>query len=465
MTVAPGYTQWIPLPFGAFGEVLRDPLGFQLRARERFGDVVRFRNGTILVHFLYHPDHVRRVLHDCQKHYLRGWQYRLLRRLFGDNLVVSDGDFWMRQRRLAQPAFHRDRLAKYAEVMVDATGQMLGRWGDAAAEQAIDVWREMSRLTLAIAGRALFSQDASQEADAVGREFGIVASYLEQRFNKPLTLPVWVPTATNRQFKAAKRTLYAIVQEFIRERRREGGDRGDLLSMLMQARDEETGEQMTDEQLCCEALTFLIAGHETTATALAWTWFLLASHAAVRQRVREEIEAVLGDRPPTAADVPRLRMTRMVIEEAMRLYPPIWALTREAVVEDEVGGYRIPAGSMIVLSPFVTHRHPDFWEKPDVFDPDQFSAERVAQRPKGAYFPFLSGPHQCIGNEFAMLEMCLIVAGVLQKFDLELRPGQAIQPKASLALRPNGPVWVMLKPMGDNRVAGSSAGQVVGMNQ
>jgi cytochrome P450 len=213
----------------------------------------------------------------------------------------------------------------------------------------------------------------------------------------------------------------------------------------MQARDEETGEAMSDDHLRCEALTFFVAGHETTATALAWTWYLLGSHASIRQRLRQEVEAVLGDRPPGMEDVPHLTTTRMVIEESMRLYPPIWAIPRQAVRDDEIGGFRIPAGSTVLLCPFVTHRCPGVWERPDVFDPDRFLPERAGRRPKYAYFPFLGGPHQCIGNEFAMLEMILIVAAVLRKFDLELLPDQAIQPKASLTLRPGGPVRMALQ--------------------
>jgi cytochrome P450 len=426
---------------------LRDPLGYQLRARERFGDVFRSHIGPTLVHFLYHPDHVRRVLYDHQKNYPRGWHYRLLRSLLGNGLVASEGDYWRRQRRLAQPAFHRQRLSGYAQVMVESASAMLVRWDGVAAEgSTLDIGAEMSRLTLAIAGLTLFSRDASQEADVVGRAFGVLARYLEHRFNHPfISLPAWVPTASNRRMKDAAQILNGVVLALIRERRREGRHHGDLLSMLMQARDEEAGEAMTEEQVRSEALTFLVAGHETTSTALTWTWFLLGTHSSNRQRVREEVGRVLGDRLPTIDDVPHLIATRMAIEESMRLCPPVWALAREAAHEDEIGGYRIPARSTIVVSPFVTHRHPAFWEQPELFDPDRFNPERVAQRPKGAYFPFLGGPHQCIGNEFAMLEMCLIVAMVLQRFDTELLPDQAILPKAALTLRPSAPVLVALK--------------------
>lgn len=340
MATAPGITQWLPLPYGFLKEFLRDPLSYQLRARERFGDVFRSRIGS-LVHFLYHPDHVRRVLYDHQKNYPRGWHYRLLRSLLGNGLVASEGDHWRRQRRLAQPAFHRQRLKGYAEVMVEATCGMLGRWdGTAAADSGVDIGAEMSRLTLAIAGLTLFSRDPSRNADVVGRTFGVLASYLEHRFNHPFTsLPAWVPTARNRRMKDAARTLNGVVLGLIRERRREGRDRGDLLSMLMQARDEETGEAMTEDQVRSEALTFLVAGHETTSTALTWTWFLLGSHPSIRRRVREEVGRVLGDRLPTIEDVPRLTAARMAIEESMRLCPPVWAIAREVAQEDEIGGY------------------------------------------------------------------------------------------------------------------------------
>ncbi len=450
MATAPGIRHWLPLPGGPLRESMLDPLGFAQRMQERYGDVARLQVGPVLVHLVFHPDHVRHVLHDRQKIYLRGWHYRLLRNLLGENLVVSEGDYWLRQRRLAQPAFHRQRLAGYAGVMVDATAQMLARWGDEAASgETIEIGAEMSRLSLAIAGRTLFSRDVSHEADAVGRALGELGRDLEHRFHHPLTsLPAWVPTPRNRRFRETAHTLNGIVAELIRERRREGRDHGDLLSMLMQARDEETGAAMTDDQLHSEVLTFFLAGHETTATALTWMWYLLASHAAIRQRVRAEVGSVLGARVPGVDDVPHLVLTRMAIEEAMRLYPPIWALPRQAVADDEIGGYRIPARSTVVICSFLTHRHPAAWDRPDEFDPERFTPERVAQRPKYAYFPFLAGPHQCIGNEFALLEMRLIAAQVLQRFDLALVDGPPIVPRASLSLRPSRPVRVQLKPAG-----------------
>jgi cytochrome P450 len=447
MARAPGIAHPIPFPYGAFREFVRDPLEFQLRAREKFGDVFRFRIGPLVVHFLYHPDHVRRVLYEQQKNFVRGWQYQILRRLLGDNLVVSEGDYWLRQRRLAQPAFHRQRLNGYADTMVDSTANMLTRWRDiASAGETVDVGVEMSRLALAIASRTLFDRDVSGEADTVGTAFAVTSRYLERRFNHPFTSPpLWVPSSANRRFQAAIRTLNEIALGIVQERRLDNRDHGDLLTMLMHATDEETGATMTDDQLRSEVLTFLLAGTETTATALTWTWYLLASHPAIQKQVRDEVSTVIGDRLPTVADVPQLTTTRAVIEESMRLYPPIWAVARQAVHADEVGGFVIPAGSTVILSPFVTHRHPDVWDDPTVFNPDRFTPDRVAQRPKAAYFPFLGGAHQCIGIEFAMLEMRLVVAMILQSFALELPPNHTIRPTAGLAIRPSEPVRVILR--------------------
>ncbi|MGH7140955.1 MAG: cytochrome P450 [Pirellulales bacterium] len=448
MAVAPGITHYVPLPYGPWTAFLRDPLGFQSQAREQFGDVFRFRIGPVLLHFLYHPDHVHRVLAERPKNYLRGWQYGLLRRFFGESLTVSEGAFWLRQRRLVQPAFHRQRHAAYAGVMVDAANELVSRWRSRAPQDnSIEARREMSRVTLAITSRTLFDRDVSVEADEVGKAFAVLGQYFEYRFNHPIgAAPSWAPTPTNRRFKKAVTTLKRIVTEIVQERLRDEADRGDLLSMLVQARDEETGERMTVDQLRSEVLNFLLAGYETTATALTWTLYLLASHEPVQRRVRDEVRAVIGDRLPSAADAPQLQVTRSVIQESMRLYPPVWAMPRQVVADDEVGGFRIPARSMVVLCPYITHRHPAFWEAPETFDPDRFAEERLAGRPKGAYFPFLSGPHQCIGNEFAMLEMQLVIARMLQEFDVGIRPGQVVKPIASLGLWPATPIWLTIHP-------------------
>jgi cytochrome P450 len=447
MPTAPGHTFWIPLPCGALRHSFKNPLEFMIGARERFGDVVRFRVGPFVTHFLFHPDHIARVLRDQQKNYLRGWQYNLLRRIFDENLVASEGAYWRRQRRLAQPAFNHQMLAEYAATMIDSTSKLLGEWQrDADRNAIIEVAPAMSRLALEIAGRTLFGQDVASVAGKVASTFGTLAQYLESRFMHPLTsLPASWPTPANRRFRRAKQELTDVVLSLIHRHRSDAANHRDLLAMLIRTRDEDTGEQMTDGQLTTEALTFLIAGHETTARGLTWTLYLLATHPEVRKRLQAEVDSVLDGDSPSPEVLSRLVATRMAVEESLRLYPPVWALTREAVAEDEIGGFCIPAKSMIVLSPYVTQRHPKFWPEPDVFDIDRFTSELESDRPKGAYFPFIFGPHQCIGVDFAMQELCLVVAMIVRRFDFELQPGQTIHPVTALALNPSGPVRITLR--------------------
>jgi len=424
----------------------RDLLTVYMDAFREFGDVVRFQAGPFGSYFFAHPDHVKQVLQENNQNYCKKNMFNdLIKPLAGEGLLTSDGDLWRRRRRLAQPAFHRQRVAGFATLMTEATGSMLDRWRTyAEKEQPFDVAAEMRTLTLAIVGRALFSIDISGESDEMGQALNAVFEYFNHRSRHPLSLPPRIPTPRNRRFRQAIRALDKIAYGIIEERRREGTDRGDFLSMLLLAREEETSDGLTDKQLRDEVGTFLGAGHETTAVTLAWTWYLLSLHPQVRRRLQEELSEVLGERPPTFQDLPNLRYTRMVIEEVMRLYPAAWAMSRSAVGEDEVGGYRIPAKAIVVLSPYVTHRHPAFWDNPAGFDPERFTPERVAARPRYAYFPFGGGPRQCIGNEFALMEAQLIVAMVAQKYRLDLVPGHPVVPDPIFTLRPRDGVRVTL---------------------
>lgn len=461
MARAPGLTQWLPLPYGFFAEALRDPLGFQMRARQQFGDVFFTRIGPAFGHFVFHPDHVQHVLCDNQKNYQRGWEYRTLTGLLGEGIVSSEGAYWRRQRRLAQPAFQRGRLVQYVEHMIEATSRMRDRWRRQPVGETLDMSAEMSRLTLGIAGRTFFGRDISDAADTVGSSFAVISRFIDDRISRiGLSWPLCIPTRQNRRFCEARDTLNGLILNLVRERRQEGVDRGDLLSMLIRARDDENGETMTDDQLRCELLTFLLAGHETTAAALAWTWYLLGSHPQSLGRVIEEVRSLLGDEPPTIETASQLTLTRCVIEEAMRLYPPVCMLPRQAMERDEIGGFEIPARSTVVVSQFVTHRHPEIWERPDEYHPERFLPDEVAKRPRFAYFPFIGGPHQCIGMEFAMLEMRIIVAMVLQHFELSLLPGQNIGMSAALTLRPDRPVHFALRPR--QRVASVAVAQTLG---
>ena len=356
----------------------QDPLGFLLEGLRRYGDVFRYQLGPMVFHLVAHPDHVKQVLVDNAKNYPRSRYYDRIKVVVGEGLVSTEGAAWRRLRRLAQPAFHHQRIAALAELMTGAIGAMLGRWREQArGGEPLDVAAEFAGLTLRIVGQALLSIDLAGEADRIGRAVTTALEFLERRVNDLLIIPAAVPTPRNLRARRALRTFDALIYDTIAGRRREPDrDAGDLLSRLLSARDEETGEGLTDLELRDQVLTFIGAGHETTAVALAWTMYLLDRHPEAQARLRAEVEDVLGDRTPTAEDLPRLGYTRRVIEESLRIYPPVYAVLRDAVAEDQIGGFRIPARSMVILSPYVTHRHPGIWPDPEVFDPDRFAPDR-----------------------------------------------------------------------------------------
>jgi cytochrome P450 len=436
--IAPGPRGHLLL--GILPAARRDVLGFLRDAARQYGDVVRYRLGTLTSHLIVHPDGVRQVLADNAKNYTKDhFSYRLVSRVAGNGLLTSQGSFWLRQRRLAQPAFHRQRIAAMAEGMARAAAEVAERWeAPASRGEPVVMVEEMMRLTLTIVGQALFGTSVSAQAEVIGSAFNVLSEQTVTRFRTFRVLPPVLPTRYDRDFREAKRMLRGAVMELIAERRRRSEDTGDLLSMFMLAKDEETGEVMNDEQLGDEVLTMLVAGHETTATALSWVWALLDGHPEVEAKLHAELDTVLGGRLPTVEDVPRLAYTKMVVEEAMRLYPPAYIWSRTVKEDDVIGGFRIPAGTSVDLSPYVTHRHPDFWERPDAFLPERFSPEASAQRPRYAYFPFSGGPRQCIGNNFAMMEAQLILATLARRFRPRRLPGHELVPEPLITLRPKG---------------------------
>jgi cytochrome P450 len=438
-----------PTPFGMLAVLRRDPLGFLVDCHRTHGDVVRvsFRYVSWRTFVLAHPRDIRHVLQENHRNYWKGIIFAKLKRIGGQGLVFSDGDLWRRQRQLVQPAFHRERIAAMAGMMADATAAMLDRWrAPAAAHQPFDVAAEMSRLTLEIVATALFGTSLGADEDEFRHAVSGGLAYANHLVNHFFAPPLIVPTAVNRRGRRAIRGLDRIVWKIIAERRQDGRDRGDLLSMLIHARDADTHETMTDRQLRDEAVTFLVAGHETTAVALAWTWHLLAQHPHVEQRLHAEVDTVLDGRAPTLADLGELRYTRMVIEESMRLYPPVWATSRQAYAPDVIGGQAIRADETVTVSPYLTHRHPAFWERPEVFDPERFTPERSADRPEYAYFPFGGGPRRCIGNQFALMEAQIILAMTARRFRLQSAPGHVVEPDPILTLRPRHGVKMTLHP-------------------
>jgi cytochrome P450 len=426
-------------PFLVGREMRRDPLAFVGRLFRDHGDASLLRMGPVAAYMFFHPDDVKHVLQENHANYVKGPIVARVKILIGEGLFTSEGAFWRRQRRLVQPAFHRERIAGFVDTMVRCTADRLDAWEPRVASGTpFDVAAEMSALTLTIVGRALFGRDLSGEAAAAGAALGTALEFCAERALTYLTAPLLLPTAKNRAFRRARRVLDTLVYQMIEARRRSGKESGDLLGMLMAARDEETGERMTARQLRDEVMTFLLAGHETTAVALTWTWYLLFRHPEMADRLHREVTAALGTRPPTLADLPQIPLARMVVEEAMRLYPPVWGIGRQAIAPDTIGGYRLPAGAVINLSPWITHRHPGFWDEPDRFDPDRFTPERVRTRHRFAYFPFSGGPRLCIGETFALIEAQLIVAMLMQRYRLVVVPGAVVEPEPHLTLRARG---------------------------
>ena len=424
----------------------RNTLQTFVNLADRYGDIVCLR-GLWASFMLIEPQHVEYVLQTNSRNYRKGRNFKEIAAATGNGLFVSEGDVWLRQRRLAQPAFHHQRIASFAKIMTDSAEAMLERWATLAERGAtVEVNAEMLRLTLGIVGKALFSRDLSDEADRVSQSFEVIRKHMTNRVMSVVKFPASFPTPQNRRFRQALANAERIVYDLINERRRGEGNPDDLLSLLMAARDEETGEGLSDKELRDQALTIIGAGYETTTQALAWTWYLLARHPEIENKLHAEISNVLGGRYPTFEDLPNLKYTLMVFQEAMRLYPPAWAIARTAIKTDEIGGYRVPANSEILLLPYITHRHPKYWEKPEEFYPEHFLPEKVAARPRFAYFPFGGGPRQCIGNNFALMEAQLIIATVAQKYRLRLTDEQPIEPETSITLRPSRSLKMTLHP-------------------
>ncbi|HZT78594.1 MAG TPA: cytochrome P450 [Gemmataceae bacterium] len=442
---------------GTLAEFSRDRLGFMARCARDYGDVVATRLGPYPVWFLFRPDLIEEVLVNQARNFTKHFALRLNPLVLGNGLLTSEGDFWLRQRRLIQPAFNRQRLAGYAPAMVAAARRMLDRWAPGAA---IDVPAEMMRLTLEIAAETMFGARVGPEADTVADALRVLQQSFVNRFGRLVRLPVWVPTPRNVRLRRAVARLDEIIYRFIGARRRSGADRGDVLSLLLHARDEDDGTGMTDKQLRDEAMTLFLAGHETTALALTWAWYLLATHPEAEARLLAEADVQLAGRPPAAEDAPRLRYAEWVALEAMRLYPPAYAVGREALAACDLGGWRLPAGMTVLMSQWVVQRDPRWFDRPDEFRPERWAGDAAQRLPKYAYFPFGGGPRLCIGNTFAMLEMVLVLAAIAQRCRFTLAPGQKVEPQPSFTLRPRGSILAGVTPRPAPTPAGPSPAAV-----
>jgi cytochrome P450 len=427
---------------GHFPYLRRDPLAFLTLCAREYGDFVPLRFFTQRAALLGNPAYIERVLVTHQQQFTKSPGLRRNRRLLGNGLVASTGEVWRRQRRLMQPAFHRQRLPSYAEMMVAYAERMLAGW---QSGEVRDLHAEMMRLTLEIVAQALFGADVADEAARVGAALTAALERFGQRMSSLLVLlPENTPTPGNRRFERAARQLDEVIYGII-NRRRIGGQAGDdLLALLLRAQHEslprgcqgDDGSRLSDCQLRDEAMTLLLAGHETTAIALSWTWYLLSQHPEVEARLLDELRMVLGGRAPTAADLPRLRYAETVVTEAMRLYPPAWVMSRQATENCEIGGHRVAAGTVLLMSQWVLHRDPRFFDDPGTFAPDRWSDGLAKRLPRFAYFPFGGGPRVCIGSSFAMMEAVLLLATIAQQFRLTLVPGHPVVPWPVVTLRP-----------------------------
>lgn len=423
----------------------RDSLGFLMRAAAEHGDVARYRLGNVTFHQVNHPDGAQRILQDNYHNYIKGDLFDILRQFAGSGLFTSEGPLWLRQRRLMQPAFHRRRIAGFGEIMTGRTLDMLAQWERRPDDgQPLDVAEAFTGLAMTIIAETMFGAHVESEVRRVSHAIGLLLADINFRFQLPFYPSLRWPTPRNRRALAAMRTIDDVVLGIVAERRRSGEQREDLLAMLMEARDEDSGAPMSDQQLRDEVMTIFVAGHETTAVLLTWACYLLAQHPEWEAALHAELAATLAGRTPTVADTANLRVTRMIIDETLRLYPPAWITNRQAVAEDEVCGYRIPAGAVAAISPYVIHRLPAYWPDPERFDPTRFDPEATHERPRFAYMPFGGGPHQCIGNSFALLEATLILATVAQRYRLRLPAGAVVTPQPKSTLRPAGGLPMVL---------------------
>ncbi len=424
--------------FGSGYIFAADPLKFFGEYIPKYDGIFRLRSPKFLEQIIVvsKPDYVKHILQDNNRNYQKSFGYQIMKLLVGNGLLTSEGDFWRRQRRLAQPAFHRERLAAFNNIMVDATNELLAKWEKLPEKTVVNVSKDMMELTLTIVCRALFSTDVNEAMDIVSREFGVANEKLIDRITNPLRIPIWLPTLGNMQERNAYKAIHQVVEKIIDKRRNSHEKYDDLLAMLMEAKDEDTEEVMNNIQLRDEVVTIFLAGHETTAVALSWLFHCVEENSEVEEKILKEAREVLNGRDPALEDLRQFDYARMVVEETMRLYPPAWIIGRRALEDDEIDGFKIPKGINTLIPVYNIHRDERYWEEPEKFIPERFSKEKSKSYHKFVYFPFGGGPRLCIGNNFALMEMQIAVPMIVRKFRLRKPEGFQFKQDPLITMRP-----------------------------
>lgn len=432
--------------FGSIRDFQRDPLGFIQRLANEYGPVARFHLANVAFNLISHPDGIQQVLQGNNHNYIKGEFFDPVRQVAGDGLFASEGAHWLRQRRLMQPAFHRQRIAGFAQIMVRQTEGMLERWEKLVGSgKPIDISYEFTELTMRIIAEAMFSSQLAEDVHRISESLTYLLADIDFRFQVPIYPKIGFPTLRNLRAQKELDTVNEVLYRFIRERRQNDGQHDDLLQMLMEARDEETGEAMSDQDLRDELITMFVAGHETTAILLTWLFHTLSSEPEWEDRLVDEVTSALHGRQPGFEDLSNFPTLRMAIDETLRLYPPVWITNRNAVQDDVICGYRIQAGEVAGIAPYVTHRLPEYWPDPERFDPLRFSPEIAATRSRFAYLPFGGGPRQCIGNYFALVEAQLIFATLVPRFRLVAASEYPVKLAPTATLRPKDGLWMKIE--------------------
>lgn len=442
--IAPGPTGAVIL--GSLPEMARKGMvSFYLDLWRQYGDIARVKMGPMVIHQLIQPEHIHHVLVQNIDNYPKGFSHDKLRVALGYGLLTSEGDLWRRQRRLMAPTYTPRGVARFANIMLDATEEMIARWHTSYKQSdRLSINQEMMRLTMSVISRSMFGIDISHSFARAGQSLIEILEFTAKRTMAFIDPPLFLPTPGNQRYKKALSTIDNFIYDII-HKRRDQAPSDDLLNLLMNVRDEETGLLMDEKQLRDEVLITFFAGHETTALLLTWVWYLLSKHPDIEEKLHNELMQVLGGRMPTLEDIPQLSYTRMIIDETLRLYSPVAIIARDPLNDDIIDGFHIPAGSLITLTPYITHRHPDYWHNPEEFNPDRFLPDQERNRPKFSYYPFGSGPRICLGMHFALLEAVLVVADVAQQYRLRRIAGPEIKPEFVGTLRPSMDVGMTLE--------------------